>query len=489
VAGTLIQAIPNVGTAVTLVDGSTYYADQAPLMDQAELGFPVWDHQFSGPRGTQGAIPASGTLQNRPLILPFRVHGTSKDDLAANITALEVCADQLRRFGGRIKFQSVNQTNAQYYDVLVGSLDLKAWGGRAEVNNRAEFTLSCMCGPYLLGDALATMAFTSQTLPTTVQLGTSVPGDAPALCDVSVTASGGAAAPAWAMVGWTERPGAALSSSVAPFGIVEAETATNLTGWASTVDASGRGGNILYDGTVSGAETYSADFAIDPSVLTPDDYARGEVSVEVWGRVLVHASLVSPKLTLSVRPEDGTNFGAERFTNEWGSAGKLLVKPASSQAYRMVRLGTLPMVVDRTSPRRWALRLAGSTAAGSSGVFGVDYLVLVPARKRALSPSGKALDSTFPKFIASTSNTTKRVRSDLSGRVNSGAYGAANQHPDHGLGGSLLEIPTGNVDFLVKLSSLVPDDPTSDTTSEQLSHTGASVRFDITPRWAYLRTA
>lgn len=481
-----VEAIPNLGDPVTLVDG-TSIDDQRPLFAEADLGNAVWEHAYSGPRGTQGALPASGVPQNRQFILPFRVYGSGKDDLALNISALHECADRLRRFGGRIRWRSNNQTFSQYYEVMDGALALNQWGGPAEVNNRANFTLSATCAPYLTGDALDTMAFTSLTLPDTLELATSIPGDAPALADVSVTASGGSNAPVWAMVAWTERPGAPLSSSVAPFGIIEAEDGGDLSGWAVTADANARGGNELFVNT-SGAGTTAASFPVDPSVLTPDDYARGEVSVEVWARVLANAGVVSPKLTLSIRPEDGTSFGAERFTNEWGQAGKLLPQGSSGSVWRFVRLGTLQMVVDRDNPRRWKLWLAGSYAAGSSSSFVLDYLVLVPARKRALSPSGKALDSGFPKFIASTGNTTKRVRSDLSGRVNSGAYGAANQHPDHGLGGSLLELPPGDVDMLVKLSSLVPDDPSSTTDSEQLAHTSAAVRLDVRPRWAYLRT-
>ena len=60
---------------------------------------------------------------------------------------------------------------------------------------------------------------------------------------------------------------------------------------------------------------------------------------------------------------------------------------------------------------------------------------------------------------------------------------AASAGTDSGLGGSLIEIPAGTTEFFVKLSSLVPDDPTSDTTSEQLSHTGVTGAFEITPRY------
>ena len=96
----------------------------------------------------------------------------------------------------------------------------------------------------------------------------------------------------------------------------------------------------------------------------------------------------------------------------------------------------------------------------------LDYLVLVPARRRACTRTGVALDATYPDYIASTSDTNKLIRHDLSGLVasGSGAFG-----PDAGMGGSTLE-PThqprpeigtlgGAFDLLVWPSSVVPDDP------------------------------
>jgi hypothetical protein len=60
---------------------------------------------------------------------------------------------------------------------------------------------------------------------------------------------------------------------------------------------------------------------------------------------------------------------------------------------------------------------------------------------------------------------------------------AGNFGRDSGLGGSPIELPTGNVDMLLKLSSVVPDDPTSDTTSEQISHTGVTGSIVVWPRF------
>jgi hypothetical protein len=320
--------------------------------------------------------------------------------------------------------------------------------------------------------------YRNQSLPQVIQLRGDIPGRAPALCDVEITPSGGAAAPIWAMIAWAKRASAPIAGSVVPFGILEAESGADLTGWAVTADAAMRGGSKLLDAAATGAKTYTASWLIDPSTLVPDDFTLGELDLEVWAVAIMASTLVSPRLTLSARPEGGTNFGAERFTNEWGSAGKSLTKPSAGTVRRLVRLGTLPLAFDATRPRRLKLWLAGAIAAGSTGVFGFDYLQIVVARQRALSPTSKPLDSSYPKFVASTTETIKRVRSDLSALT---AEAGQNPDPDHGLGGNVIEIPKGPVGVLVKLSSLVPDDPTSDATTEQLAHP-AAVHFAVAPR-------
>jgi hypothetical protein len=277
------------------------------------------------------------------------------------------------------------------------------------------------------------------------------------------------------------------AGGVPPFGVLEAEAcdAGDLTGWAITADAGSRTGNYLFDGTVSGAETYTAGWWLDPNLLLADDFTLGEVDVEVWGLMTVHTSNVSPRATLSARPEAGLSFGAERFSAEWGSSGLLLVKPSSGSVRRMVRLGTVTLPVDLARPARWKLWLACSTAAGSTGTFGCDYLVCCPSRYRAASPSRKTNDSTYPKFVTSTAETSKTILSDLRGLVAKPPLPATG---DKGLGGTPLELPAGNVDLLVKLSSLVPDDQTSDTTTEQLAHT-AAVHVAVWPRFNGLRSA
>lgn len=324
-----------------------------------------------------------------------------------------------------------------------------------------------------------TFAITSTTLPTVFTSVTGVGGDAPALVDITLRTTGGTSAPIWALFGWWKRvTGTPLAGSVAPVGIIEAETATGLSTWAVTADADYRGSSGL-QATAAGAGTASASFVVDPSVVEPDDFAIGEIDIEVWARVEVASTLVTPRLTVSLTPDAGTSFGQPTYTPEFGSAGRLVTLPSSGTRFRRVRLGVLTMPVDPGQPLKWRVKVDASWAGGSTDVFGLDYLELVPARARACSKSGVANDSYYPDFIASTSDTSKTIRSDLSGLVGSAA---ANKGRDSGLGGSLIEIPPGDTDFLLHLSSLVPDDPTSDATSEQLSHTGVTGSIVVTPR-------
>lgn len=119
----------------------------------------------------------------------------------------------------------------------------------------------------------------------------------------------------------------------------------------------------------------------------------------------------------------------------------------------------------------------------------VDQLILVPARRRAVTPTGKDPVAGEPWLEASTSVDLERtIAVDLAG---SGGFGASTQDtpgsaPARGLGGSLLEIPVPSTDVLVRLSELIPDAPARVDTSESVT-IPATVHFAVTPRWAVLR--
>lgn len=406
------------------------------------------------------------------------VKGATPDAVITNAEAFVAAVEQPRN-DLYFEWRPDGATHSTFYEVrgpATWKLTYKWAQFQGALSMVVEFTIPV--GPLAL-EAPTTINIASTTLPAVVQLGTAIGGSAPAMMDLALRTSGGTSPPIFAMVGWTKRPGAPLAGSVAPFGVIEAETGASLATWAVTADANYRGGSGL-KATAAGAGSASAMFALDPSVMQSDDFMTGEVDIEVWGIVELAATLVLPTWTLSLQPNAGLSFGAEQFSAEFGSIGKLVAKPSSGTVKRMVKLGTLSMPVDVATPLKWNLKVAASWAAGSTGTCGLDYLILTPARQRALSPTSKANDSSYPKFISSTSDTNKKIRADLSGRV---ASGAGNFGRDSGLGGQLLELPPGNVDLLLKLSSLVPDDPTSDTTSEQLAHTGVTGTVTVWPRY------
>jgi len=133
---------------------------------------------------------------------------------------------------------------------------------------------------------------------------------------------------------------------------------------------------------------------------------------------------------------------------------------------------------------KWVLKLDMSWAAGSSGTVGLDWIALVPADRRACSPTGEPLDSAYPRFMPTGTNAaTKTVTPDLAGMLTtSGATNAA----DTGLGGSVIEMPAGNVDMLVLLSEQVPDEPSSGNLNG-LSWTGTTMSLSVVPRYFLVR--
>jgi virginiamycin B lyase len=285
--------------------------------------------------------------------------------------------------------------------------------------------------------------------------------------------------PIWGLLGWTAKPSTGLAT--APFGILDSSEATAIE-WTTQTITGTRGGTALVAASNGGAV-----WTVDPATMVPDSFS-GEIAVEVWARVIIDGTEeagTSPIFTLSAQPQDGLGYGAARYTDEWGSAGRLVQGATEGRyVFRMTRLGTLHLLVNPLAPRIWKLVLEGNLNEGG-GELGVDYLLLEPVLQRACSPSSKLANSSYPPFIANVGPTVKTVRSDLSAVVaKPGKYG----HPDHGLGGQLLELPPGETEMLVKLSSLVPDAPQESPESEQLSHE-AKVTVTVTPRWFLARTA
>ncbi len=323
----------------------------------------------------------------------------------------------------------------------------------------------------------------AMTTPGTVQWEDAIPGDAPALCDVSLSLPAGTP-PIWGMVAWAQRPLTPLASSRVPLGVLSAESADSFGGgWTSIVaDANYRGGQGRRAATLGVGSAY-VQYTVDPSALTADLFTEADLDLELWARVELAGTVVSPVISAGAGPGGvGDSWGNVRYTSEWGQAGRRLVTPSGTR-FRYVRLGVLPLSSDREMRTKWVLTVLATWGAGSTGSYGLDEILIVPARSRALGVTGKTA-SGYPRLFATTNLTqeaTKTIRTDLSGVIARPPFERAN---DAGLGGSPIELPPGHVDTIVKMSSLVPDDPTPNSADSEasLGQYVPAVHLSVTPR-------
>lgn len=252
-----------------------------------------------------------------------------------------------------------------------------------------------------------------------------------------------------------------------PVGYIEAEQYDyGLSGWtaAPSSDTAQRNSyKLTATSAANTAGTLYSEYFIDPSLVVADSFSSGEYFFEVWAAAGVgHAgSGLAVRATAALRPEAIGTTGATgtRYTLEFGSAGKLIAYNGVGDT-RLYRLGTFSVPVD-TYQSRWILGVAWaypSTAAGVTYTF--DHLLLLPVRRRAASPSGKANDSAYPKFLASSTGA-KLVTSDLRGytsypttlAIPLGYAGARTT----GLSGSQIEMEPGDTRVITRLSREVAD--------------------------------
>jgi hypothetical protein len=274
-----------------------------------------------------------------------------------------------------------------------------------------------------------------------------------------------------------------------PFGVINGASCdyTNTGAFFSTApasDATYRSG-FKIAGTGSMTTTATAEWYLQPWALTPDDYARGEIAVQVYARLNMASTQAAVNIVTSLKPEGGTSYGAERFTQEWGTAGRYVATPTAG-VFRLTHLGTLVMRVDRTRPVRWKLKLNCTNDAASTGAFGIDHLVCVPARRMVSSITGVA-NADFAAFISSTSQTTKTVKWNKRAETSNPASNVSTYpYPDGGLGGSNILLPSGNVQVLAWLADYCPDRSDSNAAGAGKS-VAATVGVNVRPQYAFAR--
>ena len=121
-----------------------------------DLGSPSWVHQFSAPRGTQGARASAGTLENRQVAFGLLSQDhASKDELQADLAALAAKVDDIRRFGGTITHREHAQSRRQHFEVMVAGISVSDWGGQEfQLRDAVRPAIVATCAPYVLGDPM-----------------------------------------------------------------------------------------------------------------------------------------------------------------------------------------------------------------------------------------------------------------------------------------------------------------------------------------------
>jgi len=425
-----------------------------------------------------GARQSSETHGNGAVGASFYTSAASADAAVDLWETLLGTAEAKAQNDYYIKWKPQGATNPVFYEVRgSASWDAQYKWIEFQSNRVVVFDVSWPVAPLACG-AATTFSASAASYPATIALSSAVTGSAPALLDLTVAnpqISSAGVGSDFFMVGWSQRPGTPVSGSNVPFGLID--VLSGATGVSSTgFTAASTPARLAIASPSSTTTNYVVNVDIDPSTLRRDDFTDNEIDLEVWARMGTNASH-SVTVVTSLSSKDTTG-ASSRYTAEYGTSGKLLTVPASGSGYFFYRLGTISASVDTVNKPVYTLKVAPLFSASSSDEFSLDSVVVVPAKQRALTPTGRENDSTYPKFINSTSaNVKKLVKSDLSGWIYTGT-GTTAYFPDSGLGGQLLEIPPGAVDLFVKSTRGVPDDPTpavADDANQTLTISGTII--------------
>ncbi len=429
---------------------------------------------MSGPaKRYAGTTAVNETHGNATISWEAWVQGTTYDLVCQNVESMLAAVEPLYTPGLHLEWRPNGATYSTFFEVRGPATWQPQYKSEQFAGGKAmRVTVQIPVAPLAKGLA-SFQTITSFTAPNVISLASTVGGSAPAQAAITINKANGQPTAAFALLAWWQRLPTPPAGYNPVFGIFEAETTLaggTLTLFASAADAGSRGGNRLQV-TATTPATATAQYGISTAGLS-----GATVDVEVWARIRKSSLVVSPRCIVSAFTSGGS--GARIYTNEWGQVGKPIPVPATT-GNGIVRLGilTLPLIgVDN----RWTLNIDYSWANSATGTVALDWLMLVPANARAVSPIGEALDSSFPKFGPSgTGQFAKTINPNLSGVLTTGAVSA----PDAGLGGSVIELPTGNVDMAVLLSDTMPDEPAggvSNNSKEWLTTIGNVV---VTPRY------
>ena len=276
-----------------------------------------------------------------------------------------------------------------------------------------------------------------------------------------------------------------------PFCVLQFDELTDATpgNQTLTVDATANGGFSMIDASVgAGGETYSNTFYVEPGLLRGDDYGQGEVSFEVYARIMLSAAFTGGATALLQAVSESGN--SILYTDRGSSAYPLEIPSSGNDKWWVTRMGTLtlPRPPEFTGPAaqasRWILTVTVTVAAGTNlQDFRFDTLVLVPARSSWRMPTGKDAGTGYPAFLSDVTALYRTVYPDLTSTIHKpGTAG-----PAGGICGALQELPPGQVSVLSWASTSPPD--RTDATSESEEEAFHSLHLGIVPRWHWFRDA
>lgn len=441
---------------------------------------PERNAQFaSSSRRFGGAYQTAETHGNGSIGASFFLNKSSTADVA--IALWEQLLSVVENYDSTdlyIKWQPESATSPIFYQIR-GSASWEAQYKPLEFasNKTVVFDVSWPVAPLGRGPA-TTFSISSAAYPQTATI-SSVGGTAPALLDLKVAQTTASPGIDFMMLGWASYQSASVNGTGSiPFGKLATDAAAVTAGTVVTPSISGTTGYTtatspasLQIASPALGTTYTLGVDIDPSVLYRDDFTRNEVQLEVWARIKLNTAHAATVVT-SLEPTAAAG-ATSRYTSEYGKTGKLLAAPSSGSGWYFYRLGTLPATVDPNNPAGYRLTVSTSFSATAAQPFQIHYLAIVPAKQRALTPTARTLDSSYPRFLYSTAAAEKTIRNDLSGWL---APSGGVQYPDSGLGGQMLEILPGNTNLFVKPTRGVPDNAgTQDDETQTLTLSGTVI--------------
>lgn len=325
--------------------------------------------------------------------------------------------------------------------------------------------------------------YRNHTFPEKISMYGAIPGRRRARASVFITPSGGTDTPVFFALGWCPRPSSTIGGSEPPFGRFLPAAATGLTGgWSVQSGApfnTAQGGSMLAEAAVGGAESYVADYLVDPTAIPdPDEFEEDILAIEVWCTIMVESTIVAPKVIVSTVPQEGTTWGPQRFSDMGQSGPSIPLPSTAANQLRHLRAGRL-IIPKEDRGRRLYVRMNLQCATGSAGQFGLGPVLMYLARARAVGIWGEANDASYPPLARSNAEVIREFTYDGRGYI---TKPGGDPDRDNGIGGNAILLPAGNVDLLGKIGSQVPLDPTVNAVTEQATQ-AATLHMAVQPSW------